>query len=71
MKDKFAKRLMLVYSHLRGYRVFAYLAIVGRVDAKDFMVIVTSIITYFFARKGGAIKIHKIPHKSSKGDYNP
>ncbi len=56
MKDKFAKLIdvkSIVTFVVIG--VFAYLAIVGRVDAKDFMVIVTSIITYFFARKGGGI----------------
>lgn len=31
--------------------VFAYLAVIGRVEPKDFMIIVTSIITYFFAKR--------------------
>lgn len=31
--------------------VFAYLAVIGKVEPKDFMIIVTSIITYFFAKR--------------------
>lgn len=55
MREKFAKLIdvkSIVTFIVIG--VFAYLAIVGKVEAKDFMVIVTAIITYFFARKGGS-----------------
>ena len=31
--------------------VFAYLAVVGRVDTKDVMIVVTAITTYFFSKK--------------------
>lgn len=52
MKDKIAKLIdvkTIVTFTVIG--VFAYLAVTGKVEAKDFMVIVTAIITYFFARK--------------------
>ncbi len=55
MKEKFAKLIdvkSIVTFVVIG--VFAYLAVAGKVEAKDFMVIVTAIITYFFARKGGS-----------------
>lgn len=54
MKEKFSKLIdvkSIVTFVVTG--VFAYLAIIGRVEAKDFMIVVTSIITYFFARKSG------------------
>ena len=33
--------------------VFAYLSIVGRIDPKDFMVVLMAIITYYFTKKQG------------------
>jgi len=54
MKEKFADLIdvkSIVTFAVIG--VFAYLAVIGRVEAKDFMIIVTSIITYFFAKRSG------------------
>ena len=33
------------------FGVFSYLAIVGRINAKDFMVILSMVATYYFAKQ--------------------
>ena len=52
MKERFSKLIdvkTLVTFAVVG--VFSYLAVVGRIEAKDFMGVVLMIITFFFAKK--------------------
>lgn len=51
MRDKLSKLIdvkTLVTFAVIG--VFSYLAIIGRIDTKDVMIVVTAIITYFFSK---------------------
>lgn len=49
MKENFAKLIKTkTIISLVSTGVFSYLAIVGKIDSKDFMMIFAMIITYFF-----------------------
>ena len=38
------------------FGVFSYLSIVNRIDAKDFMIVLTMLATYYFTKKGSNTK---------------
>lgn len=54
MKEKFAKLIdvkSIVTLVLTG--IFSYLAIIGVIESKDFMIIFAMIMTYFFTKNKG------------------
>ena len=52
MKEKFAKLIdVKTIVTFIVVVVFSYLAVIGKIEPKDFMAVVLMIITFFFAKK--------------------
>ena len=53
MKDLLKVKTIIT---LMSFTVFCYLAIIGKIEAKDFMIVLMAIVTYYFNKDQKEVK---------------